>query len=117
MDTPTAIPARNGENVVGVGKVGTTLTIKENFMTEDELVRMIVCSYLNKRQYDRAALEQECGKVWSTEELCQDFEVLAFRAPYVVVKRREDQQLGSLLFQHAPRYYFEFEAHNSPRSN
>jgi hypothetical protein len=37
-------------------------------------------------------------------------EVLGFAAPFVVVRRRTDQKLGSLLFQHHPRLYFDFKA-------
>jgi hypothetical protein len=57
---------------------------------------------------DRAALEARYGRVWDTEELGRDFEVLGFLAPYVAVRRRTDQRRGSLEFQHCPRYYFNF---------
>lgn len=57
---------------------------------------------------DRAALEKNVGRTWTTEELVRDFEVLGFLAPFVVVKRRVDGKKGSLTFQHHPRYYFTF---------
>jgi len=58
---------------------------------------------------NRSGLEARHGRVWDTVELAQDFEVLGFAAPFVVVRRRADQRLGSLLFQHEPRFYFAFE--------
>jgi len=57
----------------------------------------------------RAALEQKYGQVWNTDELSQDFEVLGFGAPFVVVKRRSDGKKGSLEFAHSPRHYFNFK--------
>jgi hypothetical protein len=57
---------------------------------------------------DRSGLEARHGRVWDAVELARDFEVLGFAAPFVVVRRRTDQKLGSLLFQHHPRYYFGF---------
>ena len=46
---------------------------------------------------------------WSTDELTEQFEVRGFMAPYVVVRRRSDGQLGSLQFVSnpgEPRVYF-----------
>jgi len=39
-----------------------------------------------------------------------EFHVLGFGAPYVVVQRKSDGCKGSLEFQHAPRFYFNFVA-------
>lgn len=61
---------------------------------------------LNAAPASRDVLAAEHGQVWDTEELVQDFEVLGFLAPYCVVRRRADNQLGSLAFQHDPRLYF-----------
>lgn len=48
-------------------------------------------------------------KTWkTTEELLKDFEVLGFSAPYVSVRRRSDNQCGTLEFTHHPRVYFDF---------
>ncbi len=57
---------------------------------------------------ERIRLEAEYGKVWNTDEMSNDFEVLSFAAPFVIVKRKSDQQKGSLEFQHNPRLYFNF---------
>ena len=56
----------------------------------------------------REALEAEYGQVWDTDQLRQDFEVIGFLAPLVVVRRRADRVKGSMEFQHMPRLYFNF---------
>lgn len=56
----------------------------------------------------REDLEAAHGKVWSTDELRDDFEVVGFLAPFAVVRRRSDGQKGSLEFQANPRFYFNF---------
>jgi hypothetical protein len=58
----------------------------------------------------RKALEAQYGQVWEMQELGQDFDVLGFMAPYVVVRRKSDGVKGSLEFQHHPRLYFNFQA-------
>jgi hypothetical protein len=63
---------------------------------------------INAQPGSREALEAQHGQVWSTEELSQDFEVIGFMAPYVVVRRKSDGKKGSLEFQHNPRFYFNF---------
>ena len=57
---------------------------------------------------ERTRLEAQLGHVWDTAQLAGDFEVLGFLAPYVVVRRRSDWRMGSLEFQHSPRFYFNF---------
>jgi hypothetical protein len=64
---------------------------------------------INAAAGGREALEARHGQVWNTQELTRDYEVLGFAAPYVVVRRRVDGVRGSLEFQHAPRFYFNFE--------
>jgi hypothetical protein len=54
-------------------------------------------------------LTQQYGKVWNTKELQEDFEVIGFQAPYVVVKKKSDGVVGSLEFTHMPRFYFNFK--------
>jgi hypothetical protein len=63
---------------------------------------------INAKLGSREALEAEHGQVWDTRQLTEDFEVIGFMAPFVVVRRRVDGVKGSLEFQHAPRYYFNF---------
>lgn len=50
------------------------------------------------------------GPLWDTEEMQRDFEPLGFAAPFIVVRRREDGQRGTLTFTHSPRVYFDFVA-------
>ena len=58
---------------------------------------------------ERAELERRHGQVWCPAELARDFEVLGFMAPYVVVRRKADGKVGSLEFQHDPRFYFNWQ--------
>jgi len=60
----------------------------------------------------REALEAAYRQVWTTQELSQEFEVIGFAAPLVVVRRKSDGKLGSLEFQHQPRFYFNFTEHD-----
>ena len=57
---------------------------------------------------ERQRLEAQYGQVWDTAQLAEDFEVLGFMAPYIVVRRKADGRKGSLEFQHLPRFYFNF---------
>jgi hypothetical protein len=60
------------------------------------------------KETERKRLEAQHGQVWDAAQLSQEFEVLGFMAPYVVVQRRSDGRKGSLEFQHKPRFYFNF---------
>jgi hypothetical protein len=59
----------------------------------------------------RESLEAKYGQAWDTKELCKDFDVEGFMAPYVVVRRKCDGHVGSMEFQHDPRFYFNFSPH------
>ena len=74
--------------------------------TED--ARRALVAVINSQAAERASLEERYGQVWDTSELANDFEVLDFAAPLVVVRRKADDKLGSLFFQAQPRYYFAF---------
>ena len=78
-----------------------------NDPTED--IRRSRLAEINLMPGSREALEAKHGQVWSTAELTRDFEVEAFLAPLVGVRRRSDGQRGSLEFQHNPRFYFNFK--------
>ena len=67
---------------------------------------------INAQPGSREALEAEHGQVWDTEQLGDDFDVIGFAAPLVVVTRKRDGQKGSLLFQARPRFYFGFEPYS-----
>jgi len=66
---------------------------------------------INAAPGSREALEAQYGQVWDTQQLTEDFQVIGFLAPVVVVRRRADGVKGSLEFQHSPRYYFSFQPH------
>ena len=66
---------------------------------------------INLQPGSRESIEVQYGQVWATDQLSDDFEVLGFMAPLVVVRRKSDGRKGSLEFQHSPRLYFNFQAH------
>ena len=43
---------------------------------------------------------------WDTTQLGEDFDVVGFSAPFVVVIRKSDGKRGSLQFSHSPRKYW-----------
>lgn len=66
---------------------------------------------LNNEAGARAQLEAQYGQVWTSQELrASKYEVVAFLAPYVMVRDRETGKKGSMEFQHSPRFYFNFRA-------
>ena len=73
-----------------------------------EAIRRERLAEINAEPGSRESLERQHGQVWTTEQLAQDFQVIGFLAPFVVV-RRSDGVKGSLEFQHGPpRLYFNF---------
>jgi len=80
----------------------------EEIMTT-ETARRVLLDVINSTPGTREALEAEFGQVWDTTQLTQDFRVKGFAAPFVVVERKTDGQVGSLTFQHSPRLYFDFQ--------
>jgi hypothetical protein len=75
-----------------------------------ESTRRQMVKEINANPGSREALEAKHGQVWDTQELQQDFTVLAFIAPFVIVSRRSDGVKGSLEFQANERFYFNFQA-------
>jgi len=74
-----------------------------------EGVRRALCTVINSVEAARAELVEQHGQVWDTDELGRDFEVKGFMAPFVSVVRKSDGKPGVMLFQHAPRFYFDFQ--------
>jgi hypothetical protein len=62
----------------------------------------------NNSDTERTRLEALYGEVYNTDQIRENFEVLGFMAPFVVVKRKSDGKKGSMEFQHHPRFYFNF---------
>ena len=77
---------------------------------QTETIRRQEITAINAEPGSREALEAKHEQVWDTSEMQQDFEVTGFLAPYVVVRRKSDGVVGSLKFQHDPRFYFGFQA-------
>lgn len=63
---------------------------------------------INNQPASRDELQQQYGRVWDAVQLAAEFEVKAFIAPMVVVRRRADDVVGTLEFQNRPRFYFSF---------
>lgn len=63
---------------------------------------------INSNAAPRADLEARYGKVWNLEELSAEYVISGFMAPFVVVRRKSDGVVGSMEFQHSPRFYFNF---------
>lgn len=78
-------------------------------MDNTEQIRRERQAELNAVQDERSPLILKYGQVWNTEELSLEFEVKGFMAPFVVVKRKSDGKVGSMEFQHRPRFYFNFK--------
>jgi hypothetical protein len=78
---------------------------------ETEDIRKQMVARINAEPGSREYSEATHGRLWDTSELSQDFEVVGFAAPLVVVRRRNNGQKGSLMFQHQPIFYFGFEPH------
>jgi len=77
---------------------------------ETESIRRQRLAEINAEPGSREALEAQYGEVWDTRQLGEDFDVIGFMAPFVVVRRKSSGAKGSLEFQHSPRLYFNFQA-------
>ena len=73
-----------------------------------EAMRKDWVSNLNAVEGSREYLEKQYHTVWDTSQLSTDFKVISFLAPLVMVRRKSDGIVGTLEFQHRPRYYFNF---------
>lgn len=76
---------------------------------ETESIRRQRLAEINAEPGSREALEAQHGQVWSTDQVREEFEILGFMAPYIVVRRRSDGVKESLEFQHNPRLYFNWQ--------
>lgn len=75
-------------------------------MTDTEAERRALIPEMPAELAVRVAAGEQ---VWTTDQMREDFEVTGFAAPLVVVRRKADGKIGSLLFAHSPRYYFGFQ--------
>lgn len=65
---------------------------------------------------DRTELERRHGRVWDTRELAAAFIIIGFAAPFIVLRRKSDGAVGSLEFQHFPRFYFNWQEDQKGRA-
>ena len=75
---------------------------------EAETIRLVELAKINADPGSREALEAKHGQVWDTQEMQDEFDAMGFMAPFIVVSRKSDGVVGSLQFQHSPRFYFNF---------
>lgn len=64
-----------------------------------DIIRMAMAAEINEAPVPE-------GKTWTTAQLTEEFNVLGFMAPFVVVVRKSDGKRGTLEFKHSPRTYF-----------
>lgn len=64
---------------------------------------------LNSDEATKAELEQKHGRVWTTDEMRDEFEPLGFMSPFIVVRKKDTGERGSLMFTHSPRFYFAWQ--------
>jgi len=76
-----------------------------------EKIRKEMVSEINASPGSREALEATYGadNVWDTGELTREFEVIGFMAPLCTVKKKNTGRKGTVMFQHRPRFYFDFK--------
>lgn len=80
-----------------------------------EAIRRVLVGAINseveshEEDSERERLEAKWGQVWNTKEVQEDFEVLGFLAPFVLVREKATGKKGTMMFQHRPRFYFNFE--------
>jgi hypothetical protein len=75
----------------------------------EEARRKLVSNQKANGPLGREQLESAHGQLWTTKELIRDFAVQGFMAPFVIVQRKADSAIGTLSFQHDPRFYWGFE--------
>jgi hypothetical protein len=73
-----------------------------------ETIRREMVNEINRIPGSREDLEAKYGVVWDTSEMVTNFECAGFLAPLTFVIRRSDRANGTLMFQHNPRFYFNF---------
>lgn len=58
---------------------------------------------------ERTKLEEKYGEVMTTSQMQELYSVEGFLSPFVVCRRKSDGKRGTLMFSHAPRYYFSWQ--------
>lgn len=76
----------------------------------DKVIEINAQVETSDKEHERIRLSELYGSqdVWDTDQLREQFDVVAFMAPYCSVIRKSDGAKGSMQFQHSPRFYFNF---------
>jgi len=72
-----------------------------------DMIRQLLAEEVNS---DPTITPENLEESWTTEQVREQFEVIGFMAPFVVVRRKSDGVMGSLMFKHSPRVYFGWQA-------
>jgi len=86
---------------------------KDGRVDNTESRRRMLVRHINDVEAGREALEERFGQVWDTAQLGEDFIVESFLAPFVLVIHKKTQHKGTLVFQHRPRFYWEWTPEGS----
>ena len=73
---------------------------------QTEAIRKQMVAELNSEDNTKTELEAKHGQIWTTSEMQEEFDALGFMAPFIIVRKRDTGERGSLMFTHSPRYYF-----------
>ena len=74
-----------------------------------ESIRKQMVAELNSEEATKAELKEKHGRVWTTSEMQEEFDALGFMAPFIIVRRKDTDERGSLMFTHSPRLYFSWQ--------
>lgn len=67
---------------------------------------MMLEKQINGAPKNRAELEETEERVWDSDEVRDDFDIVGFKAPFAMAIHIDTNTSGTLLFQDNPRYYF-----------
>jgi hypothetical protein len=76
---------------------------------ESESVQPERLAEINALPDNRESLEAKYGTVWNEAELADAFEVIEYKPSVVQVRRKWDAKLGTVEYQHDPRFYFNWK--------
>ena len=71
-----------------------------------ETIRRLQQAVVNQTPTDQLPIKD---RTWTTQELQEEFDVIGFAAPYVVVSSKTTGKRGTMMFKHSPRIYFNYE--------
>lgn len=76
-----------------------------------EAKRRQMVGAINSDPFTREHLIKVYGadNVFDVKQLQEHFVVQGFAAPFCIVQRKSDDKIGTLTFQHHPRFYWDFQ--------